>query len=72
MTFMLKAPGIKRLKLEYLKLLSMFVFNFPLRRYSKGAAKSEYRNWYILGAREDDYEGWCTAGAKTRPVFSST
>jgi hypothetical protein len=31
-----------------------------LRRYNNGAAKSEYRNWYIRGAREDDYEGWCT------------
>ena len=30
----LKAPGTKRLKLKYEKLLSSFVFNFGLRRYS--------------------------------------
>jgi serine/threonine protein kinase len=31
---MLKAPGTKRLKLEYNKLLSSFAFNFNLRRYN--------------------------------------
>jgi len=30
---MLKAPGIKRLKLQYYDLLSNFTFNFNLRRY---------------------------------------
>ena len=31
----LKAPGTKRLKLKYYKLLSTFGFNFNLRRYTK-------------------------------------
>jgi hypothetical protein len=32
----LNAPGTKRLKLKYEKLLSLFAFNSNLRRYSKG------------------------------------
>ena len=32
----LKAPGTKRLKLEYDKLLSNVAFNFNLCRYAKG------------------------------------
>jgi hypothetical protein len=32
----LKAPGTKRLKLEYDDLLSIFGFEFNLRRHSKG------------------------------------
>jgi hypothetical protein len=32
----LKAPGTKRLKLEYDVLLSNFAFRFNMRRYSKG------------------------------------
>jgi hypothetical protein len=30
----LKAPGSKRLRLTYVKLLSIFAFKFNLRRYS--------------------------------------
>jgi hypothetical protein len=36
---MLKAPGTKRLKLEYDKLLSSFAFNFNLRRYTTAAVR---------------------------------
>jgi len=32
----LKAPGTKRLQLKYDKLLTIFAFNFNLRRYMKG------------------------------------
>ena len=34
MKSMVKAPGTKRLKLKYDKLLSKFAFNFNLRRYN--------------------------------------
>jgi hypothetical protein len=36
----LKAPGSKRLKLEYDKLLSGFAFNLNLRRYSTGRCEA--------------------------------
>jgi len=52
---------------RYMRVVLDGVFNHTGRRHfafqdiqSKGAAKSEFRNWYILGAREDDYDGWCT------------
>jgi hypothetical protein len=32
----LKAPGTNRLILKYDKLISIFAFNFKLRRYTKG------------------------------------
>jgi hypothetical protein len=35
----LKAPVSKHLKLEYDTLLSIFAFNFKLRRYNKGVDK---------------------------------
>jgi len=35
----LQAPGTKRLKLKYNKLLYLFAFNFNLRRYTEVAAK---------------------------------
>jgi hypothetical protein len=39
MNLMLKAPGTKRLKLEYdILLSSVFAFKFNLRRYSWGGA----------------------------------
>jgi len=34
----LKAPGTKRLKLNYVKPLSRFAFNFNLRRYGESIA----------------------------------
>jgi hypothetical protein len=37
----LKAPGTKRLKLKYGKLLSDFAFNFNLRRNNKGGPPLE-------------------------------
>ena len=37
----LKAPGTKRLKLKYDKLLSSFAFNFNLRRYYTCASDSD-------------------------------
>jgi len=37
---MLKAPGTKRLKLKYHKLLSSFAFEFNLRRYSTATSTS--------------------------------
>jgi len=39
MKSMLKAPGIKRLKLEYDEPLSNFAFKFNLRRYSPRPAQ---------------------------------
>jgi len=35
----LKAPGTRRLRLNYDELLSSFAFKFNLRRYSKGTIK---------------------------------
>ena len=35
----LKAPGTKRLKLKYDKLLSSFAFNFNLRHYTLGQTR---------------------------------
>jgi hypothetical protein len=34
MKFMLKAPGIKRLRLKYVESLSIFAFNFNVHRYA--------------------------------------
>ena len=42
----LEAPGCKRLKLQYVKLLSNFAFNFNLRRYSAGA---QVTGSYVMG-----------------------
>ena len=53
-----KAPGTKRLKLEYDKLLSSFAFKFNLRRYTE-----------LLLTRGAD---GTKAGAYTPPLFSST
>ena len=39
---MLKAPEIKRLKLEYDKLLSSFAFNFNLRRFMEDKNRTEF------------------------------
>jgi len=38
----LKAPEIKRLKLEYDKLLSSFAFNFNLRRFMEDKNRTEF------------------------------
>jgi len=56
----LKAPGTKRLKLQYDGLLSMFPFKFNLRRYTTEEAAAQAYNKYV------------EAGAYTRPLFSST
>ena len=45
MTSMLKAPGTKRLKLKYDKLLSSVAFNWNLRRYISGAISTLGRAW---------------------------
>ena len=37
----LKAPGTRRLKLQYDELLSTFAFKFDLRRYTKGSGDKE-------------------------------
>jgi hypothetical protein len=42
----LKAPGSKRLKLKYDKMLSSFAFKFNLRRYTGGA---QDRACHMLG-----------------------
>ena len=39
----LKAPGTKRLKLAYGRLLSNFAFKFDLRRYHKGGSAASMR-----------------------------
>jgi hypothetical protein len=63
----LKAPGTKRLKLDYDGPLSNFGFKFNLRRYSLGATA-------VHGARVHDAEDEerFAAGAYTRPFLSST
>jgi len=43
---MLKAPGTKRLKLKYIKLLSRFAFNFNLRRYTM---RRRCARWWVRG-----------------------
>jgi hypothetical protein len=59
----LKAPGIKRLKLKFDDPLPNFAFKFNLRRYN------EVMSFHACGANVGDmYE----AGAYTRPLFSST
>ena len=47
---MLKAPGIKRLKLNYDKLLSSFAFNFNLRPYNVASSKSAAAALLAAGA----------------------
>ena len=57
-----KAPGTKRLKLKYAKLLSSFAFNVNLRRYSSGAmaiksavVQDHLKSYvYIEAEREDN------------------
>ena len=61
-----KAPGTKRLKLEYDELLSSFAFNFNLRRYNWVC------RWMPRGApRRPTPPRWPRAGAYTRPLLSS-
>jgi len=40
-TLTLKAPGFKRLKVEHEKLVSIFAFNFNVRRYNKATSGAE-------------------------------
>jgi len=47
MQFMLKAPEIKRLKLNYDNLRSSFAFNLNLRRYSLADNRSRGINWSV-------------------------
>jgi len=64
----LKAPGIKRFKLKYDGLLSIFAFNFNLRRYNKAEFAPE-----SIGKVSGAARGLCQwAGAYTRPLLSST
>jgi len=58
----LKAPGSKRLKLNYDVPLSDFAFNFNLRRYIKAAGAGPDA---VVNPRQQ-------AGAYTRSLFSST
>ena len=63
----LKAPGTKRLKLKYDKLLSNFAFNFNLRRYKEELAVTRMR---LVDADSDsnDARSWksvCSGGGGT-------
>ena len=80
---MLKAPGTKRLKLEYDYLLSSSAFKCNLRRYNKAVApklelpgrRRHLLNVYArLEALVPDNlaANWFQAGAYTRPLFSTT
>jgi len=59
---MLKPPGSERLKLEHLKLLSNFGFNFNLRRYTEAFwcferfLRAYGRNrWMVLATSSDTF-----------------
>jgi hypothetical protein len=58
-----KAPGTKRLNLNYDKLLSSFAFKFNLRRTSLDSERSS------LELAETRIEAALTAGAYTSPLF---
>jgi hypothetical protein len=62
----LKAPGTTRLNLQYDVLLSIFAFNFNLRRYTEEL----YQQGFISYPRTETDS--FPAGAYTRPLFSST
>jgi len=72
---MLKAPGIKLLKLKYDKPLSNFAFKFNLRRYSE-ASVSLSQVFQLVGTKYDNaFTGGVVgeqAGAYTRSLYSST
>jgi len=56
LNLVLKAPGIKRLKLKYDELGSSFAFKFNLRRYIQDLLfNGNYRDfdqqWYAVGRR---------------------
>ena len=59
----LKAPGIERSKLKYDELLSIYAFNFSLRRYSSGEHGSAAAGVEAVSAVVAAME----AGAHTRP-----
>ena len=62
----LKAPGTKRLKLKYDKLLSSFAFKFSLRRCSAARYYESHAVAAVHAARD------LQAGAYIRPLFGST
>jgi len=64
----LKAPGIKRLKLECDKLLSSFAFKYNFCRYNMVPARELTKPSERAEFMEDVRE----AGAYTRSLFSST
>jgi len=55
----LKAPGIKRLKLTYDQLASNFAFNFNLRRYNQPALALQHAH--------QEYRGDARAGGRASP-----
>ena len=71
----LKAPGIKLLKLEYDEPLSKFAFKFNLRRYTEADLEvvvkliDSERNGSISKA---EFASGLVAGAYTRPLLSPT
>jgi len=66
----MKAPGTKRLKLEYDTLLSNFAFKFNLRRCIKAHSRlaTLYNELDMLADAGAAYK----AEAYPRPLFSST
>jgi hypothetical protein len=47
----LKAPGKRRFKLKYCKLLSSFAFNFDLRRFTVARLAAHYSDGTITGGQ---------------------
>ena len=75
MKTVLKAPGTRRLKLNYDGLVSSFAFNFDLRRYCKGtggvrcsSAPQLYVDEMLYRAKTGNVE----AGGILRPSTRST
>jgi hypothetical protein len=84
---MLKAPGTKRLKLNYDEPLSKLAFKFRLRRFTEVSDGEDREDWEPLYgeqvARKEDgtwvlretrrrLQGAVMAGAYTRSLLSST
>ena len=56
---MLKAPGIKRLRLKYDESPSKFAFKFNLRRYTKGEPADSCTFEVRLPGEAQYQVGWC-------------
>jgi hypothetical protein len=68
----LKAPGTKRLKLNYDELLSNFAFKFNLRRYDVGGAQVPAAAHDPRAAAQGGLLRTSMAGAYSPPLSGST